>query len=195
MCSGGITADVAERLCGPDALDLASRLVDRSLLAADTGGGAVRFTMLESLRAFGLARLADDAELEAARTEHLDWCIEFATRVHREARGPHQLHWLARLDEEHENLRAALGRAVIDDPERALQLVGELVLPWWFRGRRQEIREWADAALAAAGDMPPSPARARVLSLSGLIAEPRLKPGAPPTDLRAELALAASPPA
>ena len=80
MCSGGITADVAERLCGPDALDLASRLVDRSLLVADTGGGAVRFTMLESLRAFGLARLAEDAELEAARTEHLDWCIEFATR-------------------------------------------------------------------------------------------------------------------
>ena len=59
--SGGATADAAERLCGPDALELATRLVDRSLLVADTSGRAVRFTMLESLRAYGLERLAERA--------------------------------------------------------------------------------------------------------------------------------------
>ena len=77
--------------------------------------------------------------------------MELATTAHRETRGPTQLAWLARLDQEHDNVRAALGHAVSHDPDLALRLVGELVLPWWFRGRRQEIREWVDAALAAAG--------------------------------------------
>ena len=54
---GGATADAVERVCGADGLDLASRLVDRSLLVADTSGPAVRFSMLESLRAYGCSRL------------------------------------------------------------------------------------------------------------------------------------------
>ena len=189
VCPGGITVDLAERLCGPDALDLASRLVDRSLLVADTSGAAVRFTMLESLRAYGLARLEECSETESARAGHLSWCVELAITAHRETRGPAQLVWLARLDQEHDNLRAALGHAVAHDPALALRLVGELVLPWWFRGRRQEIREWVDAALAAAGTVR-TPGRARVLAWSGLVAEPGPVIGGSAAAHRSELALA-----
>ena len=35
---------------------------------------------------------------ESARADHLSWCLELATSAHREARGPDQLAWLARLD-------------------------------------------------------------------------------------------------
>ena len=65
------------------------------------------------------------------------------------------------------------------------------MLPWWFRGRRQEIREWVDAALAAAGAVR-SPGRARVLAWSGLVAEPGPAPGGSNTDPRVELELAES---
>ena len=108
-----------------------------------------RFGMLESLRAYGLARLGDEGELDAARADHLAWCIDLAAEAAGHVRTADQLAWLARLDDEHDNLRAALGYAVGHDPEGALRLIGPLILPWWFRGRRQEIVDWADAALAA----------------------------------------------
>ncbi len=188
--SGGATADAADWVCGADALELATRLVDRSLLRAETGGRAVRFTMLESLRAYGLERLADEGEQDAVRADHLAWCVDLATRAQRGVRGPDQLEWLRRLDDEHDNLRSALAHAVAHDPESALRLAGNLVLPWWFRGRRQEIREWCEAALAAAGDQP-SAGRAQVLACVGLVAEPGIRPGADAaTDLRDELLLA-----
>ena len=171
--SGGATIEAAERVCGADAFDLASRLVDRSLVVADTTGRVVRFDMLESLRAYGLARLTDAGELAAARSAHLGWCIELAERVDREARGPDQLGWLRRLDDEHDNVRAALGHAVDHDPEGALRLVGAVLLPWWFRGRRQEARRWYEASLAAGVGAAPL-RRARVLAASGLFAEPHL---------------------
>jgi predicted ATPase/DNA-binding SARP family transcriptional activator len=188
--SGGAMADAAEWVCGADALELASRLVDRSLLRADTGGHAVRFTMLESLRAYGIERLDDEGELDAVRADHVAWCVDLAARAHQGVRGPDQLEWLRRLDDEHDNLRAALAHAVAHDPESALRLIGDLILPWWFRGRRQEIREWSEAALAAA-DGRPSAARSQVLAMAGLVAEPGIKPGAHvATDLHDELLLA-----
>ena len=118
--TGGATIEAAECLCGPDAFDVASRLVDRSLLVADTSGRTVRFDMLESLRAYGVERLAECDELAAARADHLQWCIHLVERVDREVRGANQLEWLARLDKEHDNVRAALRHAVEHDPAGAL---------------------------------------------------------------------------
>lgn len=169
--SGGATIEAAERLCGDDAFDVASRLVDRSLLVVDTSGRIARFDMLESLRDYGIDRLADAGELAAVRADHLRWCIELAEQVDAALRGPDQLAWLDRLEAEHDNITAALGRAVVDDPAGALRLVGAVILPWWFRGRRLEIRQWAAASLAAGiGESPAL--RARVLAYVGLVAEP-----------------------
>jgi hypothetical protein len=119
------------------------------------------------LRAYAVDRLAEADEVEAATTRHLAWCIELAEAAAVGTRGADQLHWLARLDAEHDNLRAALAAAVGDDPNGALRLIGALMLPWWFRGRRQESRYWAEAALAAAVD--PVPAfEARALGVCAL---------------------------
>ena len=188
--SGGATSDAVERLCGPDGLDLASRLVDRSLLVADTTGDAVRFTMLESLRAYGCERLRRDGRLDVVRGEHLAWCVELVARTSVEARGADQLTWLDRVDAEHDNIRAALDHAVVTDPEAALRLTGDVILPWWFRGRRQEIRHWAAVVLAACGDRAPL-LRAKVLANAGLMAEPRHRGSASPaTELHDELTTA-----
>ena len=86
--------------------------------------------------------------------------------------------------------RATLGHALTTDPEAANNLVGDLMLAWWFRGRTQEIRDWAEAALAASAGQP-SAARAKALAMAGNLAEPSIRPGAAaPTDLRHELKIA-----
>ena len=170
ICVGGAPVDAVERLCGPGSIEVATRLVDRSLLSADTTGTAVRFRMLESLRVYGLDRLADEDELGAARTDHLAWCIELAERVGEHATTADQVPWLRRLDAEHDNLCAALAHGVAEDPEAALQLLAALLRPWRFRSRRHDIIEWSAATLAASAGTR-TPARARVLAMSSLVAE------------------------
>ncbi len=169
--SGGATIEAAEEVCGPDAFELATRLVDRSLLVAERGGRAVRLVMLESVRAYGLRRLQEGGELDEARAAHLRAFTRLAERVEEESTGRDQLDWLARLDDEHDNLRTALADAVDRDPEGALRLVAALLRPWWFRGRRHDARLWLEASLAAGADAPPR-LRAAVLAGSGLYAEP-----------------------
>lgn len=170
--TGGATIEAAEALCGPEAFDLASRLVDRSLLVADLSSDEVRFSMLESLRDYAWARLEEAGEVDDARRDHLAWCTALAERVDKEARRADQLVWLARLDREHDNVRSALAYAVDHEPATALQLIGALFLPWWFRGRRAELRQWSSACLATA-PATPSLALARVLANVRFTAEPR----------------------
>jgi hypothetical protein len=167
---GGATVDAAEAHCGPDALDLIARLVDKSLLVADVDGRAARFTMLETVRAYALERLAETGELSAALASHARWCCSLAEQATASVRSPDQVHCLDRLDREHENLCAALDHTTANDHETALRLVAALSLPWWFRGRGSEARARVDACLAAAGDGD-GPALAGALLWCGLLAD------------------------
>jgi predicted ATPase/DNA-binding SARP family transcriptional activator len=168
--AGGVTTDAAEAVCGDDALDIVTRLVDKSLLVAETSGRTARFRMLESLRAYGLDRLAGAGELQDACRDHCQWCTGLAEDVEVGIRGPEQLAWLDRLDAEHDNLRAALAQAVVADPDAALRLIGALILPWWFRSRGREARQWVEAGLAAATHPPPQ-VLVKALTWSGLLAD------------------------
>ena len=61
-----------------------------------------------------------------------------------------QLQWLARLDAEQDNLRAALGWCLRRDPGAALRLAGGLWPYWRLRERHTEGRRWLNEALAGA---------------------------------------------
>ena len=71
--------------------------------------------------------------------------------------GPDVVAWLARLDAEHDNLRAAL-RWTLDedngaqgDGPAALRLAGALGRYWAHRGHLSEGRQWCAEALARSG--------------------------------------------
>jgi tetratricopeptide (TPR) repeat protein len=87
--------------------------------------------------------------------------------------GPDVAAWLARLDEEHDNLRAALGWACGQgDGETALRLAGALGRFWAQRGHLSEGRRWCAAALAlpaGAGADTPS-VRVNCLAAAGRLA-------------------------
>ncbi|MFB7588365.1 BTAD domain-containing putative transcriptional regulator [Streptomyces sp. NPDC056169] len=125
---GGATAEAVARVCGAGAGPLAS-LVEKSLLEARDG----RYRMLETIRAYAAGQLPDEDPATAA---HHVYYRELAEAADPELRGSAQLEWLARLDAEDANLRAALRRGA---PEDGLRLVAALTPYWWLRGLRGRV--------------------------------------------------------
>ncbi|WP_051844843.1 BTAD domain-containing putative transcriptional regulator [Streptomyces globisporus] len=126
---GGATAEAVARVCGAGADPLAS-LVEKSLVEVRDDG---RYRMLETIRAYAAERLPDGDPAIAA---HHAYYRELAEAADPELRGPDQLEWLARLDAEDANLRAALRRGT---PEDGLRLVAALSPYWWLRGLRGRV--------------------------------------------------------
>jgi predicted ATPase/DNA-binding SARP family transcriptional activator len=162
--SGGATVESAEHVCAAgevrvaEVLDLLASLVDKSLLeAAETPGGTTRYRLLQTMRAYGLERLAEAGEGEALARRHAEFLCELAERADRELRGRDQLAWIARVDAEHDNFRAAL-RWALDAGEASLavRLANRLSWYWAVRGFRAESHRWVSAALALPGEVDPA---------------------------------------
>ncbi|MFE5967060.1 BTAD domain-containing putative transcriptional regulator [Streptomyces sp. NPDC056463] len=165
----GCTLEAAEEVCGGeetepgDVLDLLVRLVDRSLVVAVDGREGPRYRLLESVAAYSLERTAEAGETEAVRRRHLTYYTRLARTAEPELRGPGQRGWLARLDAEGANLRAALDRAVDQGAaDEALGLVDALAWYWILRGRLGEAIRSTTAALGTAGGDPALRARVGV---------------------------------
>jgi predicted ATPase/transcriptional regulator with XRE-family HTH domain len=134
-------------------LDSLGALVDKSLVQVIDAGDDRRFAMLETIREFGLERLAAAGEAPELRRRHVAWCLDLAERAEPELAGPEQGRWLALLEAEHGNLRAALGWAIVRrDAETALRLGGALHRFWNLRGHYAEGRGWLEQALALDGN-------------------------------------------
>ncbi|HEY7031547.1 MAG TPA: LuxR C-terminal-related transcriptional regulator [Thermomicrobiales bacterium] len=191
--AGGFTLDAAETVgTGPadpgvGVLEGITSLVDKSLLHAtappDAAAAldAARFAMLETLREFGLERLAASGEEDGARAAHAAWCAALAARAMAEIHGPRQRWWLDRLEAELPNLRAAQDWLVeTGDADRALRMATALWRFCHFRGYLTEGRAWLEAALARRADARSDAVIAALLA-AGLTA-----------DMRADHAAAAS---
>ncbi|MER7721438.1 BTAD domain-containing putative transcriptional regulator [Streptomyces flaveolus] len=165
----GCTLEAAEEVCAgdgvdaEDVLDLLVRLVDRSLVVAADGP---RYRLLESVSAYCIERMREAGELESVRRRHLAHYTDLAVAAAPELRGRGQGGWLARLDAESANLRAALDGAVERgapaDAQGALRLVDALAWYWILRGRLGEGLRSVTAALTLPGGDPALRARAGV---------------------------------
>ncbi|MEV0346496.1 BTAD domain-containing putative transcriptional regulator [Nonomuraea sp. NPDC050680] len=159
----GCTLEAAEAICaepGLDVLDLLARLVDRSLVVRTPGG---RYRLLESVAAYSLERLSEAGETEAVRLRHARHHADLAERADPGLRGPEQRHWLALLDADAANLRAAIETSLrLGATDEAVRLVNALAWYWVLRGRLGEGRRTLEGVLAVADD-----AQARVW-LAGL---------------------------
>jgi predicted ATPase/Tfp pilus assembly protein PilF len=180
--AGGFSLEAAETVVGDDVavhldadvLDGVEALVNQSLLRQAGGlDGEPRFTMLETLREFGLERLEDAGEGPALRRAQSEWCLALAQSALPHLTGPEQAVWLARLEIEHDNLRAALA-STDDDGDRRLRLAAALWRFWYMRGHISEGRAALAGALAGTASTgaaaPATPARATALNGSGLLA-------------------------
>ena len=170
--SGGWTLEAAEDVCGdedvPDVLDSLTRLVDQSLVVARGD----RFSMLETILAYGRERL-DAGEEATLRERHARFYKTLAEVTEPELRGVGQARALERLRSEDHNLRLALhwGREhAAEHPDLGLGLAA--ALGWyWYVGRQVEGRSELKSALAAASNAPER-VRARALQALSLSLRP-----------------------
>ena len=149
---GGADVTAVEQVCGAD-LDLLGALVDRSLLVL---GGDGRYRMLETLREYGLERLAEAGETERMRLALARYLLALAREAEQHLRDAGQLHWLSRLGDEHDNLHATV-RAAIEagDAATAVALTARLGWYWWLRGHRAEGATLCREVAAMAGEPDP----------------------------------------
>jgi len=159
-------------LAADEVLYLLAALVDKSLVVAgqDEPSGEIRFSMLETVRAYGEERRRDAGEDQALRRAHADYFLELTERAEPRLRLADQLTWIARLSAERDNLPASLRWAVdSQDATLTLRLVGALGWYWFLRSARAEASEWAEKALALPGEAPPT-VRAQALVARAFIA-------------------------
>jgi non-specific serine/threonine protein kinase len=126
--------------------------------------------MLETVREYGLEQLAASGEEMMARDRHLAWCVALAEEAEPRLTGPEQVAWLARLEAEHDNLRAALGWArERGEGKMGLRLAGALWRFWWTHGHLSEGRRWLEETLKR-GDRASAASRATALTGAGTLA-------------------------
>src|SRR5262249_34078884 len=165
-------------------------LVDQSLVQREPAPGGARFGLLETVREFALAQLAEAGEAAAAARRHAAFYAGLAEAAAPALAGPDPRACLDRLERDLDNLRAALRWLVAGgaDPAAGLRLAAALWPLWDARGRYAEGRRWLEAALGADGG--PAPWRAgALLGLGGLAGD---QGGYPVARARLEESLALS---
>lgn len=176
----GYTLHAAEAICtlpGEQALSIlegVTSLVDKSLLLPlkQVDGKEPRVMMLETIREYGLQRLAQSGELEAIQRAHAHFYVELAEKIESERMGMPEKIWLQRLESEHQNMRAAMQWALAyqqDEAETALRLGAALWQFWRVRGHLSEGRTLLEQALSKSKTAAPS-LRAHVLNATGVLA-------------------------
>ncbi len=158
---GGCSLDAAEAVCaGPGVddiaiLDLLTHLVDKSLLVAETAGSEARYRQLETVRQYARDRLLESGEAHDVLRRHRDWFLAMVARGEPELfQGAESADWLRRLDQEHDNLRAALQWS-LDEPgeeREGLRMAAGLWRFWELHGHLAEGRGWLERFLGATGD-------------------------------------------
>jgi serine/threonine-protein kinase PknK len=168
---GGWTIEAAEKICGKDATDRLSALVDKSLVhRTDGSSGEPRFFLLELLREFASEKLAESGEFAAVRRAHLATFIDLAERAAPNLTGPDASAWSAVLKDDHDNLREALAQVDPDlEGEQALRLGAALWRFWIMQGHLRDGHARLESVLALPGARKPSEARAQVLHGLGTI--------------------------
>jgi predicted ATPase/DNA-binding CsgD family transcriptional regulator len=143
--AGSFDLDAAEAVCAVgrvttgEVVDLIDALVAKSILLR-TGRRTVRYRLLDTIGEFGLSKVRGRGNERRLRLRHFRWYAALAAR--QEAFGPGRVPWIAALDADHENLRAALEFALSEPSEIAAgaQMACDLWRYWDTHGHLTEGR-------------------------------------------------------
>ncbi|HMI99863.1 MAG TPA: adenylate/guanylate cyclase domain-containing protein [Gaiellaceae bacterium] len=162
--AGGFTLAAAEQVSDAD-LDTLTSLVEKSLVRQ----GKDRFRMLETIREFAVESLTQGEELDEIRRRHLDFFLALAEREGSRLE-PDASARLGRLEDEHDNLRAALRTArETGNPRLELRLAAALAEFWEVRGHLSEGLERLGEALESDPEAP-AELRGHALRMGTMIA-------------------------
>ncbi|MBF8185863.1 tetratricopeptide repeat protein [Nonomuraea sp. K274] len=148
---GGARPEAAERVCGlPE--EVLFSLAEKSLVEVVDG----RYRMLDTIRAYCAERQAESGEVAAIRDAHAAYYLDLVVAADARLRTREQLEWLARLDEESDDVNAAVRWATESGQlELGLRLLAHSACYWYMRGHRVTSANLAAALLAELGDARP----------------------------------------
>ena len=146
-------------------LDRLESLTDKNLLrATEIVSGEARFSMLETIREFGLERLVESGEDRTLRERHSAWVTAFTSAAGPEIMGPRQMEWYGRVDAEMDNIRTAFDWLLAgSEVECAGNMALDLCRFWFRRGYWREGRDRLLTILAHLGTADRTPLRASLL--------------------------------
>jgi len=182
--AGGFTLEAAEWLMrerpqisdpparsSTDVLDIINRLAEKGLVRVRTESAwEARFSLLETIREYGLERLEASDEAQEIRHRHAAWCLDLAARTEEFIRRVARPEEFARIEAELPNIRTAL--AWLDETGQSamlMQLADVLGGFWYLKHLLAEFHYWQERALALSPEE--TRLRARVLILAGNFAE------------------------
>lgn len=130
-------------------LEQLASLVDKSMLQHELRpNGEPRFMLLETLREYALERLETDGQTEVVRKRHLEYYLGLVESIEPGPKEPNLPAWMKALEEEHDNLRAALQWALEHgEVETALRIAGAIWRFWQIHGHVEEGAQWMKAIL------------------------------------------------
>lgn len=156
---GGSTLDAIEAVGGQLSDNLVgdlSELVDTGLLRRETVPGAdPRFQMLATVQEYAKELLDAEADADELHERHAAFFAALAEGAESGLEGNEQAAWLAVVERELDNVRAALefafrsGRTAL-----GLRMVSSLGRFWRAHGHVSEARRWLNQGLSLAGDLP-----------------------------------------
>lgn len=152
---GGWSLETAAIVSGLPEVTLAAHLdhlMSQSLVLEVRGARSPRFTMLETIREFAWEKLIAAGEAAEIQHRHAAFCAQLTVIAEPDLSiGRRTSYWLAQLDDERDNIRAAL----VWDLEsgsitRAMSTTRGMVEYWTFRAAFHEGRSWCEQTLAQA---------------------------------------------
>lgn len=147
VMSGRFLFEDVLSVCAPESVspdvvrNWLSRLVNQSLVMAETSGTRTRYRLLETIRRFALAHLGDDEpDVRRSHAEHFASLAEFeATRLLTRDEGVA----VSELSSAYDNLRSAIGWAMeIGDVGTASRIVASIP-DWGYWRSHNELSQWA----------------------------------------------------
>jgi len=166
---GGFTREAAEQVAGaslPSLLTLASKSLVRR---AENG----RYDQHELVRQYASEQLQATDEIEQVRQRHIAFFTELAEAAKQQLEGAQVIAGLDRLEQDNDNLRAALDCSIARQASQmALRLGAAMWRFWEYRGYVDEGRRWLKAVLALPNSDGDEDAlqRTRVLNGAGTLA-------------------------
>ena len=163
---GGATLEAIAAVCNGagdlpvDVLDGVEALVENHLVQARVGRqDTPRFAMLETIHEYAADKLRESGEEAALRLVHARYFLQLAEETDFVLGGAEQTIWLDRMEDEHNNHRAALAWLLNNTAdeigaklELGLRLAGALGWLWDLRGFHSEGRRWLAIALERSGE-------------------------------------------
>jgi tetratricopeptide (TPR) repeat protein len=153
---GGWTLDSLEAVAdSPDVLEKLEQLINKSLVVTEVRGNEMRYFLLETIRQYAREKIFDAKQASTARDRHFVYFDDLSEKMWDAFRSPDMITWRDRLDDELENLRAAMEWGLENHIEDTVHLAANFcVILGWISNQTEGLR-LVRLAVEQARSLPP----------------------------------------